>query len=218
MVVEPSGTIVYGTGYAYSPWIGIGLVSRPGTYTVAAAPIYNPYVGFTFGFAMGLATAAWYAAVLRGLLWRLLPPGVLGRLSVLRHRERQCLRSLGQRDVFRDAFLVCGRRRRRHHIPAAATNNAHRHVRRHQRGQPVQRLDRQLQRAATIARSTARQAVPATSRARAITTTIRASGRRPTRIGLVPAEAPTTARARPTAGPEGDAHAGGGSTYNARHR
>ena len=26
---------------------------------MAAAPIYNPYVGYTCGFAMGLATAAW---------------------------------------------------------------------------------------------------------------------------------------------------------------
>src|SRR5205823_2081999 len=31
----------------------------PYTYGVAAAPIYNPYVGFTYGFALGLATAAW---------------------------------------------------------------------------------------------------------------------------------------------------------------
>jgi hypothetical protein len=61
VVVEPSGTIVYGTGYYYTPWIGSVWYPAPVTYTVAAAPIYNPYVGFTFGFAMGLATAAWYA-------------------------------------------------------------------------------------------------------------------------------------------------------------
>ncbi len=61
VVVEPTGTIVYGTGYAYTPWIGTVWYPPPVTYTVAAAPIYNPYVGFTFGFAMGLATAAWYA-------------------------------------------------------------------------------------------------------------------------------------------------------------
>jgi hypothetical protein len=58
-VIEPSGTVVYGTGYVYSPWIGAVWYPAPVTYTVAAAPIYNPYVGFTFGFAMGLATAAW---------------------------------------------------------------------------------------------------------------------------------------------------------------
>jgi hypothetical protein len=60
VVVEPSGTIVYGTGYVYTPWIGSVWYPAPVTYTVAAAPVYNPYVGFTFGFALGLATAAWY--------------------------------------------------------------------------------------------------------------------------------------------------------------
>jgi hypothetical protein len=60
VVVEPSGTIVYGTGYVYTPWIGDVWYPAPVTYTVAAAPVYNPYVGFTFGFAVGLATAAWY--------------------------------------------------------------------------------------------------------------------------------------------------------------
>jgi hypothetical protein len=58
-VVEPTGTVVYGTGYAYTPWIGSLWYPAPVTYTVAAAPVYNPYVGFTFGFAVGLATAAW---------------------------------------------------------------------------------------------------------------------------------------------------------------
>ncbi len=58
-VVSPSGTVVYGTGYAYAPWIGDLWYPAPVTYTVAAAPIYNPYVGFTFGFATGLAAAAW---------------------------------------------------------------------------------------------------------------------------------------------------------------
>jgi hypothetical protein len=60
VVVEPYGTIVYGTGYVYTPWIGTVYYPAPVTYTVAAAPVYNPYVGFTFGFAVGLATAAWY--------------------------------------------------------------------------------------------------------------------------------------------------------------
>ena len=58
-VISPYGTVVYGTGYAYSPWIGTVWYPPPYTYGVAAAPIYNPWVGFTFGFAVGLATAAW---------------------------------------------------------------------------------------------------------------------------------------------------------------
>ena len=58
-VVSPYGTVVYGTGYVYSPWIGSMWYPPPYTYGVAAAPVYNPYVGFTYGFALGLATAAW---------------------------------------------------------------------------------------------------------------------------------------------------------------
>ena len=58
-VLTPYGTVVYGTGYAYSPWIGTVWYPPPYTYSVAAAPVYNPYVGFTYGFALGLATAAW---------------------------------------------------------------------------------------------------------------------------------------------------------------
>ena len=58
-VISPYGTVVYGTGYAYSPWIGTVWYPPPYTYGIAAAPVYNPWVGFTFGFAAGLATAAW---------------------------------------------------------------------------------------------------------------------------------------------------------------
>ena len=58
-VVSPYGTVVYGTGYAYDPWIGSVWYAPPYTYSVAAAPVYNPYVGFTYGFAVGLAASAW---------------------------------------------------------------------------------------------------------------------------------------------------------------
>ncbi len=58
-VVSPYGTVVYGTGYTYVPWVGNVWYAPPYTYGVAAAPIYNPYVGYTFAFAAGLATAAW---------------------------------------------------------------------------------------------------------------------------------------------------------------
>ena len=58
-VVAPWGTVVYGTGYAYTPWVGTYWYAPPYTYGIAAAPIYNPYVGYSWGFAMGLATAAW---------------------------------------------------------------------------------------------------------------------------------------------------------------
>jgi hypothetical protein len=58
-VVSPYGTVVYGTGYAYAPWVGSVWYAAPYTYGIAAAPVYNPWVGYTYGFAMGLATAAW---------------------------------------------------------------------------------------------------------------------------------------------------------------
>jgi hypothetical protein len=58
-VVDVGGTVVYGTGYAYSPWVGSVWYGAPVTYGVAAMPVYNPYTGFTFGFAMGLTAAYW---------------------------------------------------------------------------------------------------------------------------------------------------------------
>jgi hypothetical protein len=58
-VVASDGVVVYGTGYVYTPWIGTVYYPPPVTYGVAAAPVYNPATGFTFGFAMGMATAAW---------------------------------------------------------------------------------------------------------------------------------------------------------------
>jgi hypothetical protein len=57
-VVSPDGVVVYGTGYVYSPWIGSVWYPPPVTWGIAAAPVYNPAVGFAFGFGMGLATAA----------------------------------------------------------------------------------------------------------------------------------------------------------------
>jgi hypothetical protein len=58
-IVTPDGTVVYGTGYTYDPWIGTVWYPPPYTYGMAAAPLYNPAVGYTYGFALGLATAAW---------------------------------------------------------------------------------------------------------------------------------------------------------------
>lgn len=57
-VVEPSGTVVYGTGYDYDPWVGSVYYPAPVTYTVAAAPVYDVAEGATFGFAMGMLAAS----------------------------------------------------------------------------------------------------------------------------------------------------------------
>ena len=57
-VVTPDGTVVYGTGYDYDPWIGDMWYAPPVTYGLAAQPVYNPAVGYSYGFALGLTTAA----------------------------------------------------------------------------------------------------------------------------------------------------------------
>lgn len=57
-VLAQDGVVVYGTGYDYEPWIGDAWIAAPETYGLAAAPIYNPAVGYGYGFGLGLATAA----------------------------------------------------------------------------------------------------------------------------------------------------------------
>jgi hypothetical protein len=57
--VSPAGTVVYGTGYTYKPWIGTAWYQQPTTYGLSASPVYSPNVGFTYSFAMGLASTAW---------------------------------------------------------------------------------------------------------------------------------------------------------------
>lgn len=57
-VVAPDGVVVYGTGYDYQPWIGTTYYPAPVTYGVQAQPVYNPAVGWAYGAALGLTTAA----------------------------------------------------------------------------------------------------------------------------------------------------------------
>jgi hypothetical protein len=57
--VSPSGTVVFGTGYTYSSWIGNFWYPAPVTYGVAAEPIYNKNTGYTYAFAIGLGTPSW---------------------------------------------------------------------------------------------------------------------------------------------------------------
>ena len=54
-VVSTDGTVVYGTGYWYTPWIGDDFYPVPLTWGIAADPIYNPAVGFAYGFAVAAA-------------------------------------------------------------------------------------------------------------------------------------------------------------------
>lgn len=57
-VVTPDGVVVYGTGYPYPTYVGTVWYPPPVTYGVMAQPVYNPAVGMTFGFAMGVTTAS----------------------------------------------------------------------------------------------------------------------------------------------------------------
>lgn len=57
-----SGCVVYGTGYAYTPWIGTVWYGPPVTYGFGVSLAYTPwsgwYVGFGFGWSWGAATVA----------------------------------------------------------------------------------------------------------------------------------------------------------------
>ncbi|MGB5830516.1 MAG: hypothetical protein WBG92_00795, partial [Thiohalocapsa sp.] len=57
-VQSTDDVVVYGTGYDYQPWIGDAWYAAPETFGQAAQPVYNPAVGYAFGFGLGLATAA----------------------------------------------------------------------------------------------------------------------------------------------------------------
>ncbi|MCG6941493.1 MAG: LysM peptidoglycan-binding domain-containing protein [Thiohalocapsa sp.] len=69
-VIADDGVVVYGTGYDYQPWIGDTWVAAPETYDLAAAPVYNPAVGYAYGFGLGLATAAAADAYWGGAYYR----------------------------------------------------------------------------------------------------------------------------------------------------
>ncbi len=73
--VSPSGTVVYGTGYTYTSWIDNVWYPAPATYGVAATPIYNQDTGFTYAFAIGLATPSWTGPYLRTVYYH---PGYWG--------------------------------------------------------------------------------------------------------------------------------------------
>ena len=62
-VYVADGTVVYGTGYSYAPYIGADVwYGAPVTYGYAAGLAWTPYTGWGFGFGMGWAYgAAWGA-------------------------------------------------------------------------------------------------------------------------------------------------------------
>jgi len=60
-VVGPDGTVVYGTGYVYPAYVGTTVyVAYPVTYGYGCDPCWTPWVGWSFGFAVGWAMASDY--------------------------------------------------------------------------------------------------------------------------------------------------------------
>ncbi len=61
-VVGPDGTVVYGTGYVYPPYVGTTTyVSYSVTYGYGCNPCWTPWAGWAFGFAVvWAADADWY--------------------------------------------------------------------------------------------------------------------------------------------------------------
>ncbi len=48
-----AGTVVYGTGYSYPPYVGTVWYGAPVTYGVGVGMTYTPWTGWTFGFGFG---------------------------------------------------------------------------------------------------------------------------------------------------------------------
>jgi hypothetical protein len=61
VIVSSDGTVVYGTGYPYSPWIGNYWYGPPMTYGMGAAMVWTPWGGWGYGYGFGWAWGyPWY--------------------------------------------------------------------------------------------------------------------------------------------------------------
>ncbi|HEY7478885.1 MAG TPA: hypothetical protein VH680_00080 [Gemmatimonadales bacterium] len=54
------GVVVYGTGYRYTPWIGVVWYRPPVTYGYGVSVTYTPWTGWTYGFGFGWSAYAPY--------------------------------------------------------------------------------------------------------------------------------------------------------------
>ena len=61
-VVSQDGTVVYGTGYNYEPYVGSAWVGQPYSYGSGAGFACNSMAGYAFGFATAAALAPWWGA------------------------------------------------------------------------------------------------------------------------------------------------------------
>ena len=118
-VVGPYGTVVYGTGYTYAPWVGSVWYPPPYTYGVAAVPVYNPARRLHLRLCGGPGHGRLGDAVLR----RGLPP-----VCLLRQRHRQRVWPVRQHRVLGHEDGLCRRRRGGRLGQRQLLQQGHRHV------------------------------------------------------------------------------------------
>jgi hypothetical protein len=211
-VVAPYGTVVYGTGYAYSPWIGNVWYAPPYTYGVAAAPIYNPYVGFTYGFAVGLATAAWMEPYWGGAYYH---PGYWGGYGCCASASANVYGHWGNttysgtRSWYAGGGVAGTTASGNYYNNRTGTSGSYNAGKQYNAytGNATRAYDR-----------TANGAAGGSGEAARATNYNTYSGQRSTASAVSGTGAGGSSYNRAgatTAGPEGDAHLGGGSTYNA---
>ena len=94
-VVSPYGTVVYGTGYAYTPWIGSVWYPSPVTYGIYGSADLQPVGWVYLRFRGGTRYGGMAGSVLGLGRRRVVRAKLLGALSLLRHGERERLRALG---------------------------------------------------------------------------------------------------------------------------
>src|SRR4029077_9885813 len=58
--VAPEGVVVYGTGYAYPPWIGDAWIGAPCTYGFGAGYVWGASSGFVLGYTAGALFDPWW--------------------------------------------------------------------------------------------------------------------------------------------------------------
>ncbi len=67
--VAPDGTVVYGTGYVYPPWVGSVWIGPPYTYGFGAGYAWGAASGFALGFAAGAFCHPWWGPAGWGWGW-----------------------------------------------------------------------------------------------------------------------------------------------------
>lgn len=72
---SPEGVVVYGTGWAYDPWVGSYWIGPPATYGLGTDLTWDPLAGYGFGFADDVYFGPWWGPLGQrwadGLDWRI---------------------------------------------------------------------------------------------------------------------------------------------------